>query len=170
MWLMAEGNAHVAAYLHDLDLRAFNPAAPPVKTDAFWSIVNANRSPTDSNVGDLVAGLTARRGGPPPILTLNDLKEYAADNYMNDVHEWLSDVKHRRQIPAALERAGYVEVANMDATDRRWTLHGRKQAIYRHVDISYRDAVAAIEARGKAKPAATRSERAAEILKFTPKP
>jgi hypothetical protein len=31
----------VAAYLANLDLSAFDPKAPPPKTDAFWAIVDA---------------------------------------------------------------------------------------------------------------------------------
>jgi hypothetical protein len=170
MWLLAEGNGHVAAYLREFSLAAFNPAAPPVKTEAFWSIVNANRSPTDSSVGDIILGMTAKAGGVSPvILTVQEIKEYAVDNRMNDVYEWLSDMKHRRHIPAALERAGYVEVPNVDATDRRWFMQGRKQSVYRFNEVSLRDAIATIEVRAAAAPKPTRSEQAGNVLPIRPK-
>jgi hypothetical protein len=36
------GAAHVAAYLRERDISRFNPKKPPVKTEAFWRIVDAS--------------------------------------------------------------------------------------------------------------------------------
>ena len=36
----------------NLDLSGFNPKAPPPKTEAFWEIVNASRSPEDAELAD----------------------------------------------------------------------------------------------------------------------
>lgn len=147
-WLEQEGNGHVAAYLMAYDLTGFDPKAPPAKTDAFWAIVNANRSPTDSNIGDIVEGLTKQHDGTPPmILTVETMRDYARSAGMFEASQWLGDIKHRRQIPASLERAGYVEVANPDATDRRWTIGGTKQSVYQHREVALRDAMAKIAER-----------------------
>ena len=59
-WYHAGGFEHVAAYLTELDLSAFDPKAPPPKTPAFWDIVNANRGARGCR-----AGRRARRAGQP---------------------------------------------------------------------------------------------------------
>src|SRR5262249_42154445 len=38
-WYDDGGDRHVAAYLAELDISAFDPKAPPPKTEAFWAIV-----------------------------------------------------------------------------------------------------------------------------------
>ena len=59
-WYYTGGFEHVAAYLAELDLSAFDPKAPPPKTAAFWDIVNANE-----HAGGCRAGGRARRAGQP---------------------------------------------------------------------------------------------------------
>jgi hypothetical protein len=46
-WYDEGGDRHVASYLREYDLSGFDPKEPPPKTNAFWDIVNANRSPVD---------------------------------------------------------------------------------------------------------------------------
>ena len=48
------GLDHVAAFLRDYDLAAFDPKAPPPKTSVFWEIVGANRAPEDSELATLL--------------------------------------------------------------------------------------------------------------------
>ena len=150
-WLAAEGDRHVAAYLLGLDLSGFNAKAPPVKTEAFWSIVNANRSLTDTGIAEILAFIADRKEGAPDILTLNDLRLFASDARMHDVHDWLLDIKHRRQIPANLARHGYVETPNPDAQDGLWRLNGRRQMVYRRGEVSFVDATRAIAKRSNEK-------------------
>ena len=59
-WYYTGGFEHVAAYLTELDLSAFDPKAPPPKTAAFWDIVNANE-----RAGGCRAGRRARCAGQP---------------------------------------------------------------------------------------------------------
>lgn len=146
-WLAAEGDRHVAAYLLSLDLRAFNPKAPPVKTEAFWSIVNANRSLTDTGIAEVLAYAVDKEGASPVVLTLDDLRDMARTAGLYDVREWLSDPKHRRQIPSNLEKHGYIETPNQTAQDKLWRLDGRRQMVYRRSDVTYTDAQRAIEQR-----------------------
>ena len=53
-WYREGGSGHVAAYLAELDLAAFDPKAPPPKTPAFWDIVDANRAPEDAELADIL--------------------------------------------------------------------------------------------------------------------
>ena len=55
-WYEDGGIRHVAAYLAELDLSAFDPKAPPPKTAAFWAIVDANRAPEDAELADVLDG------------------------------------------------------------------------------------------------------------------
>jgi hypothetical protein len=51
-WYAKGGDRHLAAYLAQLDISAFDPKAPPPKTAAFWDIVDANRAPEDAELAD----------------------------------------------------------------------------------------------------------------------
>jgi hypothetical protein len=53
-WYQFGGFGHVAAYLANLDLALFDPKAPPPKTDAFWTIVDAHRAPEASELADVL--------------------------------------------------------------------------------------------------------------------
>jgi Family of unknown function (DUF5906) len=53
-WYATGGIAYVAAYLTELDIRAFDAKAPPPKTEAFWDIVNANRASEDAELADVL--------------------------------------------------------------------------------------------------------------------
>jgi hypothetical protein len=148
-WYAEGGIGHVAAYLQTLDLSAFDPKAPPVKTTAFWAIVDANRASEDAELADTIDKL-----GKPPVLTLRDL-EAAADH---GLRVWLDDRKNRRIIPHRLESADYMSVRNDTAKDGLWSVAGRRQAFYGQKDLSIRDKIAAIEAVIKcagSKPVAT---------------
>ena len=49
------GIAAVAHYLANLDLTGFDPKAPPPRTQAFWTIVNASRRlPEDAELADVL--------------------------------------------------------------------------------------------------------------------
>jgi hypothetical protein len=54
-WLLREGGAgHVAAYLAQRDLKAFNPGAVPRQTTAFFEIVNVSQAPEDAELADIL--------------------------------------------------------------------------------------------------------------------
>jgi hypothetical protein len=63
-WYDEGGDRHVAAYLAGYDLTGFDPKAPPPKTQAFWDIVDANRSPID---GELAAPPGSRTVNTEPL-------------------------------------------------------------------------------------------------------
>jgi hypothetical protein len=120
-WYDAGGFGHVAAYLSALDLSAFDPKAPPPKTEAFWDIVGANRSQEDAELADIIDRL-----GNPSAITIDRIARAADD----DLAGWLRDRKSRRQIPHRLEQCDYVPVRNTYAKDGLWKLNGRRQAVY----------------------------------------
>ena len=129
-WYDNGGFGHVAAYLSELDLSTFDPKAPPPKTPAFWSIVDANRSPEEAEFADLLDDL-----GNPPALTLGRIQGRAD----GDFGDWIKDRKNRRAIPHRMERCGYVPVRNPDAEDGLWKVGGKRQAIYATASLDLAD-------------------------------
>jgi hypothetical protein len=142
-WYYTGGLECVAGYLHEYDLRDFDPKAPPVKTEAFWAIVDANRGPEESEAADAIEKL-----GRPPALTL-DMLVGAADYSFGT---FLSDRKNRRIIPHRLEKIGYVPVANPDNKQRLWvvpdplTKHTKQQMIYARNELPLVAQLAAVRA------------------------
>ena len=55
-----DGFAHVAAYLREVDVEAFDPKASPLKTSAFWEIVGANQAPEDGELSSLLTMIGIR--------------------------------------------------------------------------------------------------------------
>src|ERR1035437_9937768 len=133
-WFAEDGNAHVAAYLKQIDLTCFDAKAPPPKTPAFWDIVDANRAPEDAELADVIEGI-----GTPSALTLSHLVDRASGGFQ----EWLLDRRNRRQIPHRLESAGYAPVRNPHADDGLWKVAGKRQSIYAKTTLSTRERYAA---------------------------
>lgn len=132
-WYEGGGYRHVGAYLAGLDISDFDPKAPPPKTAAFWEIVDANRSPEDAELADVLDALNE-----PDAVTLDDL----ADKALTGFRDWLRDRKNRRQIPHRLESVGYVPVRNPNAeSDGLWKVGGRRMAIYAKATLTLRDRI-----------------------------
>jgi hypothetical protein len=133
-WYEDGGYGHVAAYLATLDISDFNPKAAPPKTEAFWAIVDANRSPEDSELADAIDRLgkesVDRDGQPvvirPKAITIDNVALVAS----GDFALWIKDPKNRRAIPHRMEECGYTPVRNKSAKDRLWKINGRRQAVY----------------------------------------
>ena len=68
-WYENGGYENVAAYLRDLDISAFNPKAPPPKTQAWWEIVDTSRAPEDAELADILDNLET-----PDVITLTEIK------------------------------------------------------------------------------------------------
>jgi hypothetical protein len=132
-WYDAGGDRHVAAYLAGLDLSGFDAKAPPPKTEAFWDIVDANRSPEESNLADILDEL-----GNPPAVTLRVVIEKAmVMDYQFGL--WLQDRKNRRLIPNRFEKCDYVPVRNPDRADHMWKIAGKRQVVYAWKDLSVQE-------------------------------
>jgi hypothetical protein len=159
-WYERGGDTHVGAYLAALDLAAFDPKAPPPKTEAFWQIVNACRAPEDAELADVLDALSAgtphkdTKGSPlPPLaLTLAAVARQAAELAPPDKDgnpergsfaAWLGDRRNRRQIPHRFEQCGYSPVRNDAAKDGLWKVAGARQVIYALDRQSLHDRLAA---------------------------
>jgi len=56
-WYAADDYRHVAAHLARLDISGFDAKAPPPKTAAFWSSVDANRPSEKTELMDIIDAL-----------------------------------------------------------------------------------------------------------------
>jgi hypothetical protein len=146
LWAYYEygGFAHVAAYLRQRDISGFDPKAPPPKTDAFWAIVDSNRSLEEPELADVLDAL-----GRPAAVTLASIQSSAA----GDFADWIRDRKNRRAIPHKLESCGYVAVRNpTDKSDGRWKVDSKRQVIYAKAELSKIEQVAAASRLAAGKP------------------
>jgi hypothetical protein len=154
----------IAAYLAALDLSTFDAKAPPLQTDAFWAIVDANRAPEEGELADIFDKL-----GKPDAVTISEIKLSAGAG--------LDDKRNRRTIPHRMETVGYVPLRNTDTDSGLWTIdtprhswvtpigkqidvrdciEGVRQVVYVKSALSPRNQVAAVqELRRKATEAAT---------------
>jgi hypothetical protein len=135
-WYRCGGTADVAAYLAGLDLSDFDPKAPPVKTPAFWDIVDASRAPEDSELADILDTL-----GNPDAIMLQQVVHAASAEFA----EWLNDRRNKRQIPHRFEQCSYTPVRNDAAKDGLWKWNGKRQAVYAKASLSFADQVRAVQ-------------------------
>jgi hypothetical protein len=135
-WYLAEGIAHVAAYLDNFPLEAFNAKAPPPKTPAFWDVVSANQAPEDADLADALEKL-----GWPSAVTIAEI----ADQSSFELRNWLLDRRNSRATPHRLEKCGYASVRNEAAKDGYFKVEGRRCPIYARKELSPRDAIAAAQ-------------------------
>jgi hypothetical protein len=135
-WYNDGGDRHVASFLKEFDLSGFDPKAPPPKTQAFWDIVDANRSPVDSQLADVLDEL-----GNPVAVTLEQII-HKADHKFGD---WLEDPKNQRAIPHRFEQCGYVSVRKEGRKDNLWRIRGKRHVIYVMNDLSFREQLEAAE-------------------------
>ena len=154
-WYENGGLADVAAYLTSLDLSAFDAKVPPVKTPAFWRMVDAGRAPEEADMRQAVE--TCGGGEPPDAITVLTLQLHASTELL----EWLRDRKNRRNIPRRMESIGYEPVRNADRDDGLWLVGGRPQVIYgrRSLEIGARY-LAAVDFRKQADEAAEKAKKA----------
>lgn len=133
-WLDEGGDSHVAAYLQLLDLSDFDAKAPPPKTDAFWDIVDANRSPEDAEIADAIDRLDNPLAVTIDMIATNADAQFAI---------WLREQRNRRIIPHRLDSVGYVPVRNQNAQDGLWKIAGKRQTVYALRELSTREKIAA---------------------------
>jgi hypothetical protein len=130
-WYEKEGGYnHVAAYLAGIDLSGFDAKAPPLKTHAFWSIVDASRVPEDAELADVLDILEE-----PNAITIKMIADRAPDSFAY----WLRDRKNSRNIPHRFDECGYIAVRNTNAKDGQWVVNGKRQTIYAKAALSLRE-------------------------------
>lgn len=135
-WYDESGRADVAEYLRTLDIRAFNPKAPPPKTPAWHDIVNSNRTPEDAEMADALDGIKW-----PNATTISDIS--GSETCSISFADFLRLRSNSRLIPHKIELAGYVAVHNPNAKDGLWKVKGKRQAIYAKNELSIRDRIIA---------------------------
>jgi Family of unknown function (DUF5906) len=133
-WFNSGGDGHVAAYLTELDISDFDANAPPPKTPAWWSIVDAGRAPEDAELADVLDQL-----GNPKAVTLDEIKGIARGDFLT----WLTEHKNRRAIPHRLEACGYVPVRHDAANDGLWKVNGKRQVVYGKTELTLQERIAA---------------------------
>jgi hypothetical protein len=88
-WYENGGYEHVAAFLRQRNISRFNPKEPPPKTEAFWAVVNANRSAEESELEMVLAIM-----GRPAVVTLSRILEQKG--LPPQLEEWLHNRNNRR--------------------------------------------------------------------------
>ncbi len=131
-WYEEGGSEHVAAYLAEYDLSAFDPKAPPPKTTAFWDIVEAGRAQEDAKLADALDAL-----GNPSAVTI----EMIASEMAPDDRWGLYDERNAR---LRLEAVGYVSARNPAApSDGKWTVRDRgRQVVYARHELTPQEQLA----------------------------
>lgn len=121
-WYETEGGFEdIAAYLATRDLSGFNPKAPPLKTPAFWAIVEAGRQPEESEIADALDRLNN-----PPAITVDCLMT-GADG---DLALYLRERKNRKAVSHKIHAAGYEVIRNDTVKDGMWVIKGARKVIY----------------------------------------
>jgi hypothetical protein len=143
-WYEFGGFGHVAAYLANLDLALFDPKAPPPKTDAFWTIVDAHRAPETSELADVLDTMGGREKKWPDAITIPDIVS-AASAGGGGFLTWITDRKNRRAIPHRMEQCGYVPVRHPGRKDGDWIVGKTRMVIYAKDSLSVRDRIQAAE-------------------------
>ena len=156
-WYDAGGDKHVAAYLRRLDVTGFNPKAPPPLTDAFWQIVEINRTPQNAELADLIDAM-----GAPDTLTLDDIRNQTRSR-LDNTFNWLFDPLKSRAVPHRMSDCGYTSVRNMGRKDGFWLISKERHVIYAKNTLSIRDRYLAAEKLVKVRndPTAAAAEEAA---------
>jgi hypothetical protein len=121
-WYADKGVGHVAAYLTAYNLAAFDPKAPPPKTEAFSAIVDASGAPESAYFAEALDTL-----GNPDAVTVEEIDTATTSPQF---HVWLQDPRNGRAIPHRLEDVGYVAVLNRDEKRGRWTIGDRHTKVY----------------------------------------
>ena len=127
-WYEKEGGFEdIAAFLATVDTSDFNPKAPPLKTPAFWAIVQSNRPAEESEIMDALDMLNN-----PEAITLACLMTGAT----GDLSAFLHDRKNRKAVSHRIIDAGYEIVRNDVAKDGLWVVNGARKTIYANKDLT----------------------------------
>jgi len=127
-WYEKEGGYQaIGTYLATLDISGFNPKAPPLKTPAFWAIVDANRPMEEAEIMDALDAINN-----PPAITRASLLTGAT----GDLVEFLLDRKNKKAVSHRIAASGYEVVRNDGAKDGMWVVNGARQVVYAKQSLS----------------------------------
>jgi hypothetical protein len=144
-WYREENGLNdVVAFLRSYDISGFDPKAPPPKTPAFWTMVNADRGEEHGALLDAIEKLNEQRaaeGKPIHVVTIRDLAAVAPGL------EGLRDARMGRRIGKQLGDSGFVAVDNPTSAQGLWVVDGQRQRIYAWSSLSPEDRGALASAR-----------------------
>jgi Family of unknown function (DUF5906) len=154
-WYENEGGFEdIAAYLATLDISGFNPKAPPLKTPAFWAIVDANRPVEEAEIRDALDLLNN-----PAAITLDCLMTGAT----GDLALFIKERKNRKAVSHRIVSAGYEIIRNDAAKDGLWVVSGARKTIYAKKSLTVPERIKAAQQLAAAVPK-TDWERKAEQM------
>jgi hypothetical protein len=136
----AGGDRHVAAYLAAFDLSGFNAKAPPKKTEAFFSIANANAAPEEVELVEVLD----RLGNPAAVIIKQIAGKAEELEHLQDLAGWITERKNRRAMPHRMAQAGYLPVRNPGDKTGLWKLMGSKLVVYAQKELSLHDQMKAV--------------------------
>jgi len=116
-WFNSGGAGHVAAYLHERDIKGFSAANGQRKTEAHRTVVVSGMT-SDHWLADILEELG---GGDGVRLDCVIEKAVAAGEKVQGL---------QGRIPPALNRLGYVLLKNKGSGDGRWRLGGKLAVVY----------------------------------------
>jgi len=135
------GDAHVMAYLQQLDLTNFNPKAPPPKTQAWHDIVDANTTSEDSELADALDNLGTDNPNDkdqkiwPDVVTVEMIKNQTKSHITDRFLYWLEDRRNGRTISHRFDSCDY-EIIRATSNKGRWIINGARQAVYAKKTLS----------------------------------
>ena len=142
-WYAAGGLDHVVAYLHEHDLTGFDAKAPPAKTPEFWRLVDTGVSSAVPELRDAIEAIGGGDGAPKAF-TLDMLRAVANTHY--ELHSWLSDRRHAKEVPHRMDDCGYMPVRCSGPADGLWKINKRRVVIYASRELSGSERYQAAEA------------------------
>ena len=136
-WYATGGREAIAYYLLHYDLSQFDPNAPPFKTEAFYDMVNATRTPEDAEMMDAIEALNH-----PKVVTVRKLIGAASVAFA----DWLTDRRNARKLPHRFDECGYVALRNPGApTEGVWRIGGERMTVYMKKGMTVSEGCAEVE-------------------------
>lgn len=136
-WYGAGGAGHVCALLRGRDISAFDPKAPPQRTNAFRAMVETGRPSEHSDFADALEAL-----GGPDAVTFAQVAEAAEAG--SEIALWAGDRKSSWMIKKRMVANGYEMIAN-EGSDARWMVAGKKVNVYAKAELHLREQHEAVQ-------------------------
>ena len=135
-WFENDGYCHVAAYLHEYNLSQFNPAEPPIRTEAFLTMVEGGTTSEEDETSDLL-----EHRGSPDAFAMVELKDWAQQS-APALFEWLNNGRNNRVVPHRMEAIGYTPVRNPTDGKGKWITGGKRTTMYAKSSFSLNERIA----------------------------
>jgi hypothetical protein len=129
-WLLIEnGIEKVATFLHNYDISAFKPYAPPRHTEAFRHMVQSDENEVDAQIEGVLGTM-----GNPVVVTLASIR--TAARVFPELDAFMGSPKNDRSFARRMDRLGYVRLENPDNKSGRWKSNGTPYTVYGRKDKS----------------------------------